>query len=95
MANTALCGNRGPPATTEPPRIAVEALDRVLSEDSEWRDLWGEGGATTFPQVNKLRSVLCGPPGLPGSSHWPDPRAGREWISVAAVNGGVWSVSFS
>ncbi|MCZ7425971.1 DUF4259 domain-containing protein [Micromonospora sp. WMMA1949] len=46
--------------------LAVEALDRVLGDDSEWRSLWGEGGASEFPQINKLRAVLLGPPELPG-----------------------------
>ncbi|MET7668658.1 DUF4259 domain-containing protein [Micromonospora luteifusca] len=47
-------------------QLAVEALDRVLGDDSEWRSLWGEAGASEFPQINKLRAVLSGPPELPG-----------------------------
>ncbi|MEU4476351.1 DUF4259 domain-containing protein [Micromonospora sp. NPDC023888] len=48
------------------PQLAVEALDQVLSDDSEWRSDWGEAGVSEFPQINKLRSVLSGPPELPG-----------------------------
>ena len=48
------------------PQLAIEALDRVLGDDSEWRSLWGEAGASEFPQINKLRAVLSGPPELPG-----------------------------
>lgn len=40
------------------PQLAIKALDRVLSDDSEWRSLWGEAGVTEFPQINKLRAVL-------------------------------------
>jgi len=46
--------------------LAVAALDRVLGEESEWRALWGEGGATEFPKVTRLRAVLAGPPEIPG-----------------------------
>ncbi|MFI6758800.1 DUF4259 domain-containing protein [Micromonospora sp. NPDC050417] len=48
------------------PQLAVEALDRVLSDDSEWRSQWSEAGASEFPQINTLRAVLSGPPELPG-----------------------------
>ncbi|MBL6280032.1 DUF4259 domain-containing protein [Micromonospora fiedleri] len=48
------------------PQLAVEALDRVLSDDSEWRSDWAEAGVSEFPQINKLRAVLSGPPELPG-----------------------------
>jgi hypothetical protein len=48
------------------PQLADQALARILGDDSEWRDLWGEGGATEFPEVDKLRAVLSGPPELPG-----------------------------
>jgi hypothetical protein len=48
------------------PPLAVQALDRILGEDSEWRALWGEGGATEFPQIDRLRIVLAAPPDLPG-----------------------------
>jgi len=48
------------------PQLAVDAVDRVLSDDSEWRDQWGEAGVSAFPQINKLRTVLSGPSELPG-----------------------------
>ena len=38
--------------------LAVAALDRIVGNDSEWRSLWGEGGATEFPIIERLRSVL-------------------------------------
>ncbi|MEU7753295.1 DUF4259 domain-containing protein [Micromonospora sp. NPDC049101] len=47
-------------------QLAVQALDRVVGDDSEWRSLWGEAGDGEFPQINKLRAVLTGPPELPG-----------------------------
>jgi len=46
-------------------QLAVEALDRILGDDSEWRSLWSKGGATEFPQIAKLRAVLS-PRELPG-----------------------------
>ncbi|MGI5147027.1 DUF4259 domain-containing protein [Plantactinospora sp. CA-294935] len=48
------------------PQLAVEALDRVLSDNSEWRAPWAEAGVSEFPQINKLRAVLSGPSELPG-----------------------------
>jgi hypothetical protein len=48
------------------PQLAVEALDRVLGDDSEWRIDWAEAGVQEFPQLDKLRAVLSGPPELPG-----------------------------
>ena len=36
--------------------LAVEALDRVLGDDSEWSS-WGEGVTTEFPQIAKIRRV--------------------------------------
>lgn len=48
------------------PQLAVEALDRVLSDNSEWRSLWDEAGVSEFPQINKLRAVLSDPSELPG-----------------------------
>ncbi|MEU4780686.1 DUF4259 domain-containing protein [Micromonospora sp. NPDC023633] len=48
------------------PQLALDALDRVFSGDSEWRDQWGEAGFSNFPQINKLRTVLSGPSELPG-----------------------------
>ncbi|MGC4810193.1 DUF4259 domain-containing protein [Micromonospora sp. DT228] len=48
------------------PLLAVEALDRILGDNSEWRGLWGDGGASEFPQITKLRAVLSGPPELSG-----------------------------
>lgn len=51
------------------PQLAVEALDQVLGGDgSEWRLDWGEAGVSEFPQINKLRAVLSGPPELPGQA---------------------------
>jgi hypothetical protein len=38
--------------------LAIAALDRVLGDQSEWRALWGEGGATEFPAMNRLRAVF-------------------------------------
>ncbi|WP_144119637.1 DUF4259 domain-containing protein [Catellatospora sichuanensis] len=48
------------------PQLAIAALDRIVGDHSEWRSLWGEGGATRFPEIDKLRSVLAGPPEVPG-----------------------------
>ncbi|MEU6075991.1 DUF4259 domain-containing protein [Micromonospora sp. NPDC047074] len=48
------------------PQLAVDALDRVFSDDSEWRDSWGKAESRDFPQIHKLRAVLSGPPELPG-----------------------------
>ncbi len=43
------------------PAIAVRALDRIVGEDSEWRELWEEA-EESFPQalasVESLRAVL-------------------------------------
>ncbi|MGN9811097.1 DUF4259 domain-containing protein [Micromonospora sp. BQ11] len=50
------------------PQLGVEALDRVLSDQSEWRSLWSEAGVGEFPQINKLRAVLSGRPELPGQT---------------------------
>ncbi|WP_255471906.1 DUF4259 domain-containing protein [Micromonospora sp. MP36] len=47
------------------PELAAEALARVLGDDSEWRELWSEAGATQFPHLEKLRAVLT-PTELPG-----------------------------
>jgi hypothetical protein len=48
------------------PALAIAALDRIVGSDSEWRDLWGEGGATEFPKIDRLRTALSGPPEIPG-----------------------------
>ncbi|MFI7284633.1 DUF4259 domain-containing protein [Micromonospora chersina] len=48
------------------PELAIAALGRILDEDSEWRELWGEAGATAFPQIDRIRAVLSGPTELPG-----------------------------
>jgi hypothetical protein len=44
------------------PSLAVRALDRVVAEESEWRDLWEDSGS--FPKaaavVQELRDVLAG-----------------------------------
>ncbi|MFG2013189.1 DUF4259 domain-containing protein [Micromonospora sp. NPDC048868] len=50
------------------PQLAIDALDRVLGDDSEWRDQWGKAESPDFPQIHKLRAVLYGPPELPGKS---------------------------
>ena len=50
------------------PEIAVQALDRVVGDDSEWRGLWGETGSSEFPQITRLRRMLSGPPELPGQA---------------------------
>ncbi|NHO82631.1 DUF4259 domain-containing protein [Micromonospora sp. CMU55-4] len=38
------------------PQLAIEALDRVLGDDSEWRSLWGEAGASEFPPIKRSLS---------------------------------------
>lgn len=38
------------------PQLAIEALDRILGDNSEWRDLWGEGG-----EQSSLSSTGSGP----------------------------------
>lgn len=45
------------------PALAVRALERVLAGDSEWVELWSDGGADTaqhpaFTGVNDLLAVL-------------------------------------
>jgi len=42
------------------PSLAVAALARVVGEDSEWRELWSQSGATDFPKLQRLRAVLAG-----------------------------------
>jgi hypothetical protein len=43
------------------PTIAVRALDRIVGDDSEWRDLW-EDAAESYPQalasVQSIRATL-------------------------------------
>jgi hypothetical protein len=43
------------------PAIAVRALDRIVGDDSEWRDLW-EDAAESYPQalasVQSIRATL-------------------------------------
>lgn len=48
------------------PELAVEALARILGDNSEWRDLWEEAGGTEFPHIDRLRAVLSGPSEPPG-----------------------------
>jgi hypothetical protein len=48
------------------PQLAVEALDRILGDNSEWRELRADAGVTEFPQIAKLRRVLSGPSEVPG-----------------------------
>jgi hypothetical protein len=41
--------------------LAVRALDRVMGEDSEWRELWVEGGdEDALTVVRDLRAALAG-----------------------------------
>lgn len=42
------------------PQLAIRALDRILGNDSEWRQLWSAGGAEDFPEIDQLRAVLSG-----------------------------------
>jgi hypothetical protein len=53
------------------PQLAVQALDRILGVDSEWQALWGEGGATEFPEIDRLRAVLSAAPEVPGQTATP------------------------
>ncbi|HVQ93585.1 MAG TPA: DUF4259 domain-containing protein [Mycobacteriales bacterium] len=41
--------------------LAVRALDRIVGENSEWRDLWQEGihGSAAFSVVATLRTALA------------------------------------
>jgi hypothetical protein len=57
--------------------LAVEALARILSDDSEWRDLWDEAGVTEFPHIDRLRTVFVRADR--------DPRSGP--VAVAAIVG--------
>ncbi|GAB7045942.1 DUF4259 domain-containing protein [Catenuloplanes indicus] len=49
------------------PAIAVRALDRIVGDDSEWRELWEETEESTYAQalasVRALRDVLAHPAG--------------------------------
>jgi hypothetical protein len=47
------------------PELAAEALARILGDESEWRDLCSEAGATECPHLEQLQAVLS-PVELPG-----------------------------
>jgi hypothetical protein len=42
------------------PDLAVQALDRIVGEDSEWRELWDESddSASAFATVRQLRATI-------------------------------------
>lgn len=39
--------------------LAVQALDRVTADDSEWRELWADGDDSAFEVVRELRAALA------------------------------------
>ena len=49
------------------PALAVTALDRAVSEDSEWRLLWADDLADAMSEVRTIRRALATAPG-PSSS---------------------------
>jgi hypothetical protein len=42
------------------PPLAIQALDRIVGEDSEWRELWDEGGegAPALAVLQQLRTAI-------------------------------------
>lgn len=49
-----------PPASPDLIALALQALDRVTGDDSEWRDLWGEGDGIdeALAGLTEIRSGL-------------------------------------
>ncbi|MCP2327288.1 hypothetical protein HDA40_005795 [Hamadaea flava] len=40
--------------------LAVRALDRVVGDESEWREMWDGNGDEAFDVVRELRAALAG-----------------------------------
>ncbi|MFI7549289.1 DUF4259 domain-containing protein [Micromonospora sediminimaris] len=63
------------------PALATSALERIMSADSEWHDLWREAYADddnpAFDTVRELRRTLTARSGTDGSAGRPDHDSAR------------------
>jgi Domain of unknown function (DUF4259) len=46
------------------PGLALQALDRIVGDDSEWRELWEDSGsfADAVAELQPIRAALAGSP---------------------------------
>lgn len=46
------------------PQLALQALDRIVGDDSEWRELWEDSGsfAEALAELQPIRTALAGSP---------------------------------